>query len=142
MRAYIYSSQRDFKFARADYERLLKLAPRHYNARLGLATLEQKEGNLQKALEILNSMLVEHAEDAALYVARAGIEHDMQHLELAMVDLEKALMLNPSQTEAYLMRGQIYLSWKKKNLAKQDFEKAISLGVPQAELRELLRQYK
>ncbi|WP_300901179.1 tetratricopeptide repeat protein [uncultured Bacteroides sp.] len=142
MRAYIYVCQHDFKFARADYERLLKLVPQHYNARLGLATLEQKDGNLQKALEILNGMFAENAEDAALYVARAGIEHDMQHLELAMVDLEKALVLNPSQTEAYLMRGQIYLTWKKKTLAKQDFEKAISLGVPQAELRELLRQCK
>ena len=57
MRAYIYVTQRDLKFARADYERLLKLDPQNYNARLGLATLEQKDGNLQKALEILNKML-------------------------------------------------------------------------------------
>ena len=87
MRAYIYVTQRDLKFARADYERLLKLDPQNYNARLGLATLEQKDGNLQKALEILNKMLVEDPQDAALYVARAGIEQDMQHVDLAMIDL-------------------------------------------------------
>lgn len=87
-------------------------------------------------------MLVEDSQDAALYVARAGIEQDMQHVDLAMIDLEEALKLNPSQTEAYLMRGQIYLSQKKKNLAKQDFEKAMSLGVPQADLRGLLQQCK
>ena len=103
---------------------------------------EQKDGNLQKALEILNKMLVEDPQDAALYVARAGIEQDMQHVDLAMIDLEEALKLNPSQTEAYLMRGQIYLFQKKKNLAKQDFEKAMSLGVPQADLRGLLQQCK
>ena len=97
---------------------------------------------MQKALEILNKMLVEDPQDAALYVARAGIEQDMQHVDLAMIDLEEALKLNPSQTEAYLMRGQIYLSQKKKNLAKQDFEKAMSLGVPQADLRGLLQQCK
>jgi tetratricopeptide (TPR) repeat protein len=68
MRAYIYVTQRDLKFARADYERLLKLDPQNYNARLGLATLEQKDGNLQKALEILNKMLVEDSQDAALYM--------------------------------------------------------------------------
>ena len=87
-------------------------------------------------------MLVEDPQDAALYVARAGIEQDMQHVDLAMIDLEEALKLNPSQTEAYLMRGQIYLSQKKKNLAKQDFEKAMSFGVPQVDLRGLLQQCK
>ena len=61
-------------------------------------------------------MLVEDPQDAALYVARAGIEQDMQHVDLAMIDLEEALKLNPSQTEAYLMRGQIYLSQKKKKI--------------------------
>ena len=87
MRAYIYVTQRDLKFARADHERLLKLDPQNYNARLGLATLEQKDGNLQKALEILNKMLVEDPQDAALYVARAGIQQDMPHVDLAMIDL-------------------------------------------------------
>ena len=114
-------TQRDLKFARADYERLLKLDPQNYNARLGLATLEQKDGNLQKAFEILNKMLVEDPQDAALYVARAGIEQDMQHVDLAMIDLEEALKLNPSQTEAYSMRGQMYLSQKKKKFGKAGF---------------------
>ena len=79
---------------------------------------------------------------AVLYVARAGVEQDMKHVDLAMMDLEEAIKLDPSQTEAYLIRGQIYLSQKKKELAKRDFEKAISLGVPQGDLRDLLLQCK
>ena len=77
---------------------------------------------------------------AVLYVARAGVEQDMKHVDLAMMDLEEAIKLDASQTEAYLIRGQIYLSQKKKELAKRDFEKAISLGVPQGDLRDLLLQ--
>lgn len=151
MRAYIYMQQRDYNFARADYERLLKLDPQSYNGRLGLATLEQKNGKYQEALAILNRMIAEKGSDsdamaaplyAVLYVARAGVEQDMKHAELAMIDLEEALRLDPSQTEAYLMRGQIYLSQKKKDLAKRDFEKAVSLGIPQADVRELLQQCK
>lgn len=146
MRAYIYMQQRNYKFARADYERLLKLAPQSYNGRLGMATLEQKERRYEAALFILNGMLAEEPEDAAqsavLYVARAGVELDMQHEDLALVDLETAIRLDPSQPEAYLRRGQIYLSQKKKELAKRDFEKAAALGVPQTEVRELLRQCK
>lgn len=151
MRAYIYMQQRDYNFARADYERLLKLDPQSYNGRLGLATLEQKNGKYQEALTILNRMIGEKGSGsdsmaaplyAVLYVARAGVEQDMKHVDLAMIDLEEALRLDPSQTEAYLMRGQIYLSQKKKDLAKRDFEKAVSLGIPQADVRELLQQCK
>lgn len=152
MRAYIYMQQRDYNFARADYERLLKLDPQSYNGRLGLATLEQKEGKYEAALSILNRMIGEKGgsetggmtalQYAVLYVARAGVEQDMGHADLAMIDLEEAISLDPSQAEAYLMRGQIYLSQKKKDLAKRDFEKAVSLGIPQADVRELLLKCK
>lgn len=151
MRAYIYMRQRNYNFAKSDYERLLKLAPRSYNGRLGLATLEQKEGKYEAALSILNAMMADTGGEASpltarqtavLYVARAGVEQEMKHADLALMDLEEAIKLDSSQTEAYLMRGQIYLSQKKKDLAKRDFEKAIALGVPQAELRDLLLQCK
>lgn len=150
MRAYIYMSQRNYKFARADYEHLLKLAPQSYNGRLGLATLEQKEKNTDAALAILNAMLAGQEEPdgltasqrAVLYVARAGVEQEMNQADLAVLDLEEAIRQDPSQAEAYLMRGQIYLSQKKKGLAKRDFEKAAALGVPRVEVRELLQQCK
>ena len=142
MRAYIYGARRDLKSARIDYDSLLKVDPLNYSGRLGLAMLEQKDGNSAKALELLNKMMIEHPQDATLFVARAGVEQDMKQIDLAILDLEEALRLNTSQTEAYLMRGQIYLTQKKKDLAKRDFEKAISLGVPQADLRDLLQQCK
>ena len=44
---------------------------RSYSGRLGLATLEQKEGKFREALEILNKMLAATPEDATLYIARA-----------------------------------------------------------------------
>lgn len=140
MRAFIYMQQRNYPFARADYRRLLQLDPSHYNGRLGLATLEQKEKKPEAALEILNSLIAEHTDDAVLYIARAGVEHDLLHTELAMMDLEEAIRLNESLPEAYLMRGQIYLDQKKKEQAKRDFEQAMRLGVPHSELRDLLQK--
>ena len=47
-RAYINMSRRDYKAARVDYERLLMLDANHFNARLGLAVLNQKEGRLKE----------------------------------------------------------------------------------------------
>ena len=150
MRAYIYMQQRDYKMAKADYERLLKVNPASYNGRLGLATLEQKEEKYEEALGVLNNMIATKGGDsqlspsqyAVLYVARAGVEKDLQHIDMALVDLEEAIELDSSQPEAYLMRAEIYLAQKKKDLARRDLEKAISLGVPQADLRDLLKQTK
>lgn len=151
MRAFIYMNQRNYPFARADYERLLKLEPQHYQAWLGLAILEQKEKKYQAALEQLNAMLagreggdgpLTDEQVAVLYVARADVEQEMGHTELALADLEEAIALDAAQREAYLMRGQLHLLQKKKVQAKRDLEQAVALGVPQAEVRELLKQCK
>lgn len=140
MRAYIYVTRRDFKAARMDYDRLLELDPQNYSGRLGLATLEQKEGRHRQALDLLNKLIAENDADAALLVARAGVERDMTHEDLALIDLEQAIRLAPSSPDAYLLRGDIYLAQKKKGLAESDFKKAISLGVPPSELHEQLKQ--
>ena len=142
MRAYIYVLRRDYPAARIDYNHLLELDPQSYSGRLGLATLEQKEGKFREALEILNKMLAAAPEDATLYIARADVEREMKHEDLALVDLEEAIRLDAASADAYLLRGNIYLAQKKKGLAKADFEKAISLGVPLADLHEQLRQCK
>ncbi len=142
MRAYIYMQKRDFPSARADYEHLLRLDPQNYSGRLGLATLAMKEGRHRESLDMLNKMLAEYPDDETLYTARAGVEIEMEHTELALIDLEKAIGLNDSVAEAYLMRGDIYLGNKKKALAKQDFEKARSLGIPQEELHVRMQQCK
>ena len=151
MRAYIYSQQRNYKGAHADYDSLLKLSPRDFHARLGLAALWQKENKYESSLAILNVMISEGASDvslfttsqrAVLYVARAGVECDMKHDDMALMDLQEAIRLDDACSEAYLMRGRIYLTQRKKEQAKRDFEKAVSLGIPMVEMRELLQQCK
>ena len=140
MRAYIYMKMRD-------YLSLLKLNPTDFNGRLGLATLEQKEGKYPEALALLNGLLTDkdytqRETQAVLYVARAGVEIDAGQPDLALIDLEEAIKLDASQAEAYLMRGQLYLSQQKKKLAKEDLEKAVSLGVAPGDVRDLLQQCK
>ena len=51
MRAYIYTEQRLYKKARADYEALLKLNPRHEEARIGLVLLNEKDNRSREAME-------------------------------------------------------------------------------------------
>lgn len=140
MRAYIYTIRRDYKAARMDYDCLLGIDPANYNARLGLATLNQKEKKFNAAVGLISKLIAEHPGDAVLYVARAGLEVDMEHIDLALIDLEEAIRLDADAPDAFILRGEIYLSQKKKALAKQDFEKAIRLGVPQSDLRVQIQQ--
>ena len=140
MRAYIYVLRRDYPAARNDYNRLLELDPQSYSGRLGLATLEQKEGKFREALAILNKMIVEYPEDATLYIARADVERDMKHEDLALVDLEEAIRLDASSADAYLLRGNIYLVQKKRHWQNRTLRKPFRWGVPPADLHEQLKQ--
>ncbi|WP_276964306.1 tetratricopeptide repeat protein [Bacteroides graminisolvens] len=142
MRAYIYTQRKDFKAGRADYEKLLKIEPTNYTARLGLITLNQKDGKLNEALEGITMMITENPKDATLYIARADIECDLDKKDMALIDLDEALRLNDSASEAYLLRGQIFLSQKKKYLAKLSFDKAISLGISASDLQDLIKECK
>lgn len=136
MRAYIYITRRDFNAARIDYNRLIQQDPKHYSGRLGLVSLNQKEKKFTEALDMLNAMLQESAQDATLYMMRAGIQIDMELLDAALIDLEEAIRITPDSPDAYIYRGELYLAQNKKTLAKQDFERAIILGVPKSELSE------
>lgn len=146
MRAYIYRQQRAYQFAKADYARLLRLQPSHYQARLGLAILEQKMGNHADALTLLDALLADFGEvperAVLLYQARAEVEWERQHLEQALMDIDRAIALDATGADAYLMRGRIYLQQGKKPLAKRDFLKAVALGAPAAEVKPLLQQCK
>lgn len=150
MRAFINMKQSDYGAARRDYKRLLRIAPFSYSGRLGLATLERKDGRPEEALEILDGMIVRSqsvsresdAERAALFIVRAGVLMDLKRPESALLDLEEGIRLDDTQPEAFLIRGQIYLSQKKKAKARDDFERAIALGIPHEDMLGLLQDCK
>ncbi len=51
-------------------------------------------------------MLAATPEDATLYIARADVEREMKHEDLALVDLEEAIRLDAASADAYLLRGK------------------------------------
>jgi tetratricopeptide (TPR) repeat protein len=140
MRAYIYMIRRDYNAARIDYNRLLEVDSLHYGARLGLATLNQREEKFREAVDILEGLIAEYPTETELYVARAEVEQNMNLPDLALTDIDRAILLNPLSAEAFLLRGKINLAGKKKKTAKKDFEKAELLGIFSSELREWLQQ--
>lgn len=68
-------------------------------------------------------MITATPDDATLYIARADVEREMKHEDLALVDLEEAIRLDAASADAYLLRGNIYLTQKKKDWQKPTLKK-------------------
>jgi tetratricopeptide (TPR) repeat protein len=140
VRAYLLSRRGELDKAQADYTHLKVLEPNNFNARLGLALLAQKKKDFRSAMEQLNTLISEYGNNAALYLARANVEMDIVHPELALIDVERSITLDSSVPEAYILRGDIHLRLKKKILAQQDYMRALKAGASQAEIRPRLQK--
>ena len=128
MRAYIYTGQRLYRRARADYEALLKLNPAHEEARIGLVLLNEKDNRPREAMEQINAMVAAAPDHAILYAVRAGLEQTRKQYEAAEADFTKAISLEPKNIDYLLNRAALYIETKRKKEARADLDKAMELG--------------
>jgi tetratricopeptide (TPR) repeat protein len=142
MRAYIYTEQRLYKKARADYEALLRINPSHEKARVGLVLLNDKDNRPREAMEQINAMIATSPDYAMFYAIRAGMEQDRKQYEAAEEDFNRAIELEPGNTDYLLNRAMLYIATNRKKEARMDLDKALQLGADAnevASMRHLLR---
>jgi len=142
IRAYIFGKRNQYDQARADYNYLLSANMDDYDARLGIALLNQKTGDFHKAMEILNQLIDEFPSRSALYMARANVEQDIAHPDLALIDVDRSIAIEPNSIDAFVLRGDIHLKLKKKTLAHEDYIRALKLGANIGEIRIRLEKCK
>ena len=128
MRAYIYTEQRLYKKARADYEALLRLNPSHVKGRVGLVLLNEKDNRPREAMEQINAMIAASPDHAMLYAIRAGMEQDRKQYEMAEADYNRAIELESDNYDYLLNRASLYIETKRKKEARADLDKALQLG--------------
>lgn len=90
-RAYANERLGRYKFARLDYQNLLVLVPGNFEARLGLALLNEKDKHFTEALDGINQLVDVYPDSAVAWAARAGMENERGMLELAEYDYGKAI---------------------------------------------------
>ena len=120
-RAFTYTHQRQYALARADYEHFLRLSPLHLEARLGLATVNEKMGRTRDALDGYNQ-LVEMFPDSALCYAA--------------YDWDAAISRQPSNADYVVTKADLLLRLGRPADARATLEKALRQGVPRGVLRE------
>lgn len=135
-RAYANTRLNRLAFARNDYEAMLRIIPYHFEAQLGLALVNQKDGRPTEALNQMNLLVEQYPDNAIAYAARANMETEQGLLEPAEYDLTQALSIDEDNTDYLLNRADVRIKLEKYKDARADLDTLISLGINRASLTE------
>lgn len=135
-RAYCNDRLGRYNFARLDYQNVLTLVPGNFEARLGLALLNEKDQHYTEALDGINQLVSAHPDSAVAWAARAGIENERGMNELAEYDYGKALQLDPDNKDYLLSRADLRIKLRRFTDAQRDLDKLVALGTPRVALKE------
>lgn len=133
-RAFVNEKQQRYKFAKLDYENLLSVVSDHFEGRLGLALLNDKDNRYTEAMNQINLLIMQHPDSAVAYAARAGMEVERKMYAPAEYDYGKAIELAPGNTDYLLSRANVRILMKRKAEARQDLDRMVGLGVARASL--------
>ena len=115
---------------------MLVLVPGNFEARLGLALLNEKDKHFTEALDGINQLVDVYPDSAVAWAARAGMENERGMLELSEYDYGKAIGLSPNNNDFILSRADIRIKLGKFQDAIQDLDRLVRLGTPRAALKE------
>ena len=135
-RAYCNDRLGRYNFARLDYQNLLTIVPGNFEARLGLALLNEKDKHYTEALDGINQLVTAFPDSAVAWAARAGIESERGMLELAEYDYGKAIALDAGNKEYVLSRADLRIRLKLYPDAIEDLDRLVRLGTPRAALKD------
>ena len=135
-RAYCNDRLGRYNFARLDYQNMLTIVPGNFEARLGLALLNEKDHHYTEALDGINQLVAAHPDSAVAWAARAGIEQERGMNELAEYDYGEALKRDPDNKDYLLTRADLRIKLGNYAEARRDLDLLVTLGTPKAALKE------
>lgn len=141
-RAFAYEKLARYKFARYDYEQLLKVVPFNYEGMLSLALLNQKDNHYTDAYDQINNLIEMYPDSVSAYMARAGIERERNMIEPCIYDWGEVIKRDSTNYEHYITRAELLIDEKRYEAAKRDLDKAVDLGISAVSLNYLYRKLK
>ncbi len=135
-RAYANGHLRRYDLARKDYQDLLAIVPRHFEAGLSLAYVMQQQGKKTEALEQLNQVVELHSDSAVAYVSRANLERELELWDAALYDYQEAVRLQPHDVNHVAAQVDLLLTLQRRKEARNILDDAIKRGIPRGLLQE------
>lgn len=87
----------------------------------------QREGQLEKAVELYRSVIEQTPDRAEAYYKRANALNGLQRLEAALADYDRAIALDPSHARALCNRGSVLERLGQRDEALSSFDRALAL---------------
>ena len=106
-RAYAHSQLRHYDQARSDYEAIIAVVPRHFEAQLGLAMTFRSMGKRTETLDRLNLLVEQHPDSALAWAARADYEAELEQFDPALYDWDEALRRDPQNQNFKASRAEV-----------------------------------
>jgi tetratricopeptide (TPR) repeat protein len=108
--------------------RALKLSPTRSDFLFNLASVYQKAGDNQSAIEILKRAISQGQSSPQLYFALGLAYFNLGQYSTAIETFQKALGMQPDFAEAMLLAGRSYERWGKRPEAMAAYRKAVSVN--------------
>ena len=132
-RGLAYEEQGQYRWAIADFNRVIALDPNIVAAYNNLGLAYDDLGQHQQAISDFTQAIELKPDYVMAYVNRGVVYDEKGQYEWAIADFAQAIALDPNLAEAYNNRGVVYGEQGKYEQAIADFDKAIELKPNYAE---------
>lgn len=113
--------------ARKDFERAISRDKRYIPARLALADLLIRNGDLDGAMKHCDFLIGENDRNTDAYLVRSRIYVAQLNYPSAINDVSRNILVEPDNHNHYFTRGVYYQEFNQHSNAINDFSKAISI---------------
>lgn len=124
----IYQRMSDDITARRQLEKAVTKDKSYSDARLELARVLIKLGDVNSALGQCNMAIQQDEKNVDAYLTRAKAYETKLDYPSAINDVSTAILLEPAKTDHYILRGTYYHNFNQNLAAANDFSKALALS--------------
>lgn len=118
----------NYRRAKEEYKKSISRNKKYVPARVAMAGLLIREGNLDEAMEHCTYMIENDERNTEAYKVRSLIYKEQLDYPNAINDISRNILIDPDNPENYSIRGVFYQEFNQHANAVNDFSKAISLN--------------
>ncbi len=126
-RGFSLHRQGSFAEARLEYERALRIEPRHFQALHLCGVLELQMGRPRQAMALIREALAVDPYQAAAHLHYANALLGLEQREAALASYDRALALKPDSIDAHYNRGIVLRDLGRCAAAVDSYDRAIAL---------------
>jgi lipopolysaccharide biosynthesis protein len=126
--------------AEAAYQQVLALQPNHPGALHVLGLLKYQNGDMQRAIELIEKAAEVNPDFADAHKNAANIYAETGQLDKAIAKYRQALSITPDLVEAHVNLGTVYQTLLRFDEARKHYEAALSIDPSLVEARDKLAE--